>query len=103
MPFTLGVEEDIDFVFAGLNHDSLMALSFDTFSKRRLCFNFENRLVTSSVRMEHFKVFCEGIGCFFSLNISGVLGLSVVGGVSSLHAMGSLRCASLCHRRWTHR
>ena len=56
VPFTLGVEEDINFVLAGLDHDSLMALSLNTFTKRRLCFDFEHRLVTNFV-----KVFRKGI------------------------------------------
>ena len=84
VPLTLRVEEDIDLVLAGLDHNSLVALSLNTFSKRRLCFNFEDRFVPSSVWMEHFKVFCEGIRGFLSLNISGVFCLSVVGGVSCL-------------------
>ena len=59
MPFTLGVEEDIDFVFARLDHESFMKLSLKSFPECHFNFYLKIGLSSCIIVLKHYALCCK--------------------------------------------
>ena len=56
MPFTLRVEEDIDFVFARLDHESFMKLSLKSFPECHFNFYLKIGLSSCIIVLKHYAL-----------------------------------------------